>query len=306
MLRGLVIRQFFVASDWLVVGLIVCGAGFAGWRLFGGVWTRDVADLEQGVEVPESDPSTLAQIRPRTEYDRIVASSLFGPAGQTKRNEGGAELAPSPEETETQLRLKLCGTAATSPRDLYASAVILNEDDNSMRTYGLGQAVVPNVTLEEVYQRKVVLFNGEKNRREILRSEEIPQEAGKGGPGATPASSPTPVAAAPSGNRISVKKQELVNDLLANYTDIATQIKPEMYRDANGNVAGITASNLESIAIAKKLGVKNGDVLQTVNNEAIDSEQKIGELVNKYRNSNTFRIGILRGGKPMVITYKLE
>jgi len=43
-----------------------------------------------------------------------------------------------------------------------------------------------------------------------------------------------------------------------------------------------------------------------VNNEMIDSQDKIMELVTKYRNSSTFRVGLLREGKPIVVTYRLE
>ena len=310
MLRGLLIRQAFVLADWVLVLLIVAGACAAGLRAFGkglGESGGLFAKKTQAAQGGDAALGALAKLKPRPEYDRIIASNLFGASGKTSRD---AQAAPSPkqEETETELRLKLCGTAATTPRDAYASAVILNEDDNSVRTYGLGQSIVEKVTLEEVYPRKVILLNKAANRREVLRSEDNKEADAKAAAGSSPA--PTKVAsAAPApgaGNRVSVKKDDLIQDLFVNYPDIVTQIKPELYKDANGNVAGITASNLENLPIAKKLDIHNGDVLQTVNNEVIDSEEKIIELVNKYRNSNTFRIGLLRDGKPVVVTYKLE
>lgn len=288
MLRGLFIRRTFITLDWVLGILIVAGGGYAFMRFMGPVGANaDPALAGAASEVPGS---MIAKAGARADYDRIVASGLFGSSGQVRQEKPAP--APEPEAEETQLRLKLCGTAATSPRDLYASAVILNEEDNSVRSFGVGQAVVENVTLEEVYPRKVILFNKRNNRREVLRSEESKETEAKAG-------------ASPS-NRVTVKKEELVQELFTNYADIVTQIKPEMYHDAEGNVAGITASNIGSIPIAQKLGIRDGDILQTVNNEPIDSQQKIIEMVNKYRNSNTFRIGILRDGKPTVITYKLD
>jgi type II secretory pathway component PulC len=238
----------------------------------------------------------LAAVKPRAEYERIVTSGLFGSAGKAAQEKPAA--APAPVEEETKLRLKLCGTSATKPRDLFASAIILNEEKNQTGTYCVGQEVVDKVTLEEVWQRKVILLNKGANRREVLRSEPDTKEGAGGGAGPT---TPQPkLTTGAGGNRVTLKKQEIVQDLVTNYADIVTQIKPELYHDAEGKVAGLTASNLESIPIAQKLGVKNGDVLQTVNNEVIDSEEKIMELVNKYRNSSTFRIGLLRDGKPLV------
>jgi general secretion pathway protein C len=302
MLRGLVIRQAFVVVEMVLVLLTVAGAGYAVTHLYGSAWKGGGPESEAEPGLPEAPGGALAEVKPRSEYDRIVATGLFGLAGRTALDQP-TTAPPEPEETETQLRLKLVGTAATSPRDLLATAVILNEEKNVVRTFAVGQQVVDNVTLEQVFPRRVILYNKPANRREVLRTEETANQSAKGAPG--PPAAPHSAFSGTSG-RVSVKKTELVQELFANYADIVTQVKPELYRDASGKVAGITASNLESVPVAKTLNLKNGDVLQTVNNEMIDSEEKIMELVNKYQNSNTFRIGILRDGKPMTITYKLD
>jgi type II secretory pathway component PulC len=222
----------------------------------------------------------------------------MGAAGE---NAPPAAAPPPPAEVaETQLKLKLKGTAATSPKDLFASAIILNEEDSSINTYAIGQQVIDGVKIEEIYPRKVILYNSNSNRREVLRSDEE-----EGGDAAV--ASAGPVAGPPGpGKRITVKKNELVQEVFMNYADLASTVKPELYYDSNGKIAGITASNLEAIPLASKLDIRNGDVLQSVNQEPIDSEAKIMELVNKYRNSNMVRIGILRDGKPMTVTYRLE
>jgi type II secretory pathway component PulC len=226
---------------------------------------------------------------------------MFGSAGRAKQEE---QAAPAPAIEETELHLKLLGTAATTPKDPFASATIMNVDDNSsIRVYGVGQAVVDQVTLEEIHQRRVVLFNKIKNRRETLRTEEdkaVVAQVAAVQPGKAPS------APAPPPNHVSVKKTELVQDLFMNYNEIVTQIKPEIYKDSSGKVAGITASNLESLPLAAKLNVKNGDVLQSVNGDMIDSEAKIMELINKYRNATSVNIGLLRDGRPITINYRLE
>ena len=315
MLRGLVVRQAFVAADWILVLLVVAGAGVMFFGVVGAAW-RDVNVIPiEASALPETNGGVLAQVKPRAEYDGIVGSGLFGSAAQTVTEAPAPPPAPE-KEKETELKLKLCGTSATSPRDVLASAVILNQDNNTVRTFAVGQEVVEKVTLEEVYPRKVILFNKGANRREVLRTEEdkasVPVTADGGNkPGTAPSAPASQHAASdPAGaqasNRINVKKTELFQEVFMNYADLATQLKPELARDASGKVTGITASNLDSLSIAKKLDLRNGDVLQTINNEMIDSEDKVRELVNKYRNSNSFRIGILRDGRPQVVTYNLE
>ena len=302
MLRGLAIRQAFLLGDWAIILLMVAGACYAAAHFLGIPLGQPAAQRDDVAVADPGGPGVLAAVKPRADYERIVTSGLFGSAGKAAQEKPAA--APPPVEEETKLRLKLCGTSATKPRDLFASAIILNEEKNQTGTFCVGQEVVDKVTLEEVWQRKVILLNKAANRREVLRSEPDTKEGAGGGAGPT---TPQPkLTTGAGGNRVTLKKQEIVQDLVTNYADIVTQIKPELYHDAEGKVAGLTASNLESMPIAQKLGVKNGDVLQTVNNEVIDSEEKIMELVNKYRNSSTFRIGLLRDGKPLVVTYKLE
>jgi len=278
----------------------------------GSAW-RDVnvAPVEASA-LPDTNVGVLAQVKPRAEYDGIVGNGLFGSSAQTV-TEAPPPPPPAEKEKDTELKLKLCGTSATSPRDVLASAVILNQDNNTVRTFAVGQEVVEKVTLEEVYPRKVILFNKGANRREVLRTEEDKVSApvtADGGKKPEPAPSAKNAASDPAdaqaSNRINVKKTELFQEVFMNYADLVTQVKPELARDANGKVTGITASNLDSISIAKKLDLRNGDILQTINNEMIDSEEKVIELVNKYRNSNSFRIGILRDGRPQVVMYNLE
>jgi general secretion pathway protein C len=292
----------FLVGDWLLVLLLISFTCFGAAHLLGVSFNK--ASVSEAVVMPETAGThgVLAQVKPRGDYDVIVSSGIFGAAG-TQVQEA---LPPPPpqEEVKTPLKLKLCGTSATNPHDLFASAIILNEEKNQVGTFCVGQEVVEQVTLEEVYQRKVILMNKKLNRREVLQSEEDDKSPSSAAPAAD-ASGPK-FSAGSNANRVTLKKKELVKELMTNYTDLITQVKPELQKDDQNNVIGITASNLESIPLAQKLGVKDGDVLQTINNEKIDSEAKIVELVNKYRDSSTFRIGLMRDGKPVVVTYKLE
>jgi len=301
MLPSLVIRQVFLLCDWLFVIAFVVAASFAVMNYLNP--PQDKAPEAGGVSAVEPSESVgmLADVKPISAYDGIVASGMFGDAGSGASQ---VDKPPVPDDVaETQLNLKLLGTAATSPKDPFASAIIADEESKTIRTYGVGQAVSDNVTLEEVYPRQVILLNKQANRREVLRSEEDKNAAGV----AMASSLPDGANSAPQpGGRITVSKNELITEVFANYSDIVQQIQPELYKDESGKVTGITASNIESIPLAKKLDIREGDVLQSVNGESIDSQEKILELVNKYRNANMVRIGILRNGKPVTVTYRLE
>ena len=77
-------------------------------------------------------------------------------------------------------------------------------------------------------------------------------------------------------------------------------------RDHLPVVNPVTGKAIAEVPLAKQLGLENGDVLQTVNNEKIDSEQKVLEMVQKYQDAGSFRIGIMRNGKQKIITYNFR
>jgi len=306
MVRGLMIRQVFVLVDLALAAGIVVTAGTVVLQL-----------LQPPGAMPAVPPASATSdavaldifpvVGARAAYERIVTSKIFGQAGTYDRTAPPEEPTDEVAEDEvlTQLNLRLLGTIALSEADPLASAAIENLDQRGqIGAYVLSQQVVDQVTLVEVRKREVVLLNERKSppEREILRMDD--DEAAQL---AMVKEAPRPTRRSYSGTeRVSLKRDEFIQDLYVNYADLVTKVKPEMVRDASGKVIGITAEQISQVPLAKKLGLNDGDVLQTVNNEKIDSEQKIIEMVQKYRNANSFRIGIQRNGRPKVITYNLE
>ena len=212
-----------------------------------------------------------------------------------------------PEVDLTKLNLRLVGTVALSPDDTFASASIEDTAKRSLpAVFFLGDEVVEKVTLAEVHPREVILLNARHSpaKRERLRMDDEEEET----PGRVARNTPQrkPGNRESAAERITLDRQEFISDLYTNYADLVTRVKPEMYRDENGKMIGVTAKNISEVPLAGKLGLSDGDVLQTVNNERIDSEERILEMVQKYRNATSFRIGIIRNGKPRTITYSLQ
>ncbi len=302
MVRGLLIRQVFIVVDCALVLAVLAMSGMILYRVIGpsGEITAQLKDAFVGDEAIPGAPQAVGD---RAKYNVIDDKGLFGDAGRGQLSVNTD--APPPENTtkveETQFNLRLLGTIALRPDDPFASAIIENQDQRITKGYTIGQEVVEKVKLAEVFPREVYLLN---ERNTPPSKERLGMDDKTEGEAAAVKSSQP--AKTDSADRISLNRQEFIQDLYTNYTDLITKVKPEMYRDASGKVIGVTAANIGQVPIAAKLGLENGDVLQTVNNEAIDSEQKIMEMVQKYRNANSFRIGILRNGKAKVITYGLD
>lgn len=308
MVRGLIIRQLFLVLNLALTGLILFTAGSV-------VLQMTSPPPKPGTELDLSDTNTedrgdtVKDLRERTAYNSILENGLFGDAGRFK-----VDMAPPPPVVEkpvegpvaeTELSLKLWAVTSLSPKSPFASASI---EDVSQKTgsqlYHIGSTVVDNVILEEVHPRWVVLINNRESppKRERLSMDE---EEGLDATAAALASRSAHGTSLPP-EEVELDKTAFVQELYVNYADLVTKVKPELYRDASGKVAGITAADISEVPLAKQLGLENGDVLQTVNNEKIDSEQKILEMVQKYQDAGSFRIGIMRNGKMKNITYNFR
>lgn len=82
---------------------------------------------------------------------------------------------------------------------------------------------------------------------------------------------------------------------------IYKQLQPSWHLDASGNIAGITAGNLSNFPIAAVLGFQDGDVIQSVNGDRIDSPEKVMALIEKNKGAKSVSVGIVRNGVPTTI-----
>ena len=311
MVRGLIIRKTFILIDFALAALVAVVVGLVAMEMTRVIPGAD-AVVSEGSSASEPTAPPLPQVADRAAYASLRQSGLFGEAGKWDPKAAPPPPPPPPpvadEVADTSLNLRLIGTIALGSKSSFSTAFIENLDTNDKgRGYLIGDQVMDNVTLEEILSREVIVLNKRATppKRERLKMEEAAPNTVAAS--TAPSTMPSPPPAAPaSSDHISLKRDEVVKEIYANYADLVTNLKPEMAKDDKGNVIGVTAPNIGQVPMAQKLGLKDNDVLQTVNNEKIDSEQKILEMVQKYQTASSFRIGIMRDGKPTVITYRLE
>ncbi len=262
--------------------------------------------------------NSLVNVDGQSLYAKLLNSGLFGNAGKWSEDDVPKKeevKEPPPQEDtleDTQLNLKLIGTIALSPKDRFSSAFIEISDKRITTAFAVGQEVIEQVFLEEVYPKEVILLNKKTNppKRERLKLEDKSLELLQVKSANAPKQQETPnqKSAEPKSKQIDLNRDEIVQDFFASYADLVTRVKPELYKDAEGKVIGITAKNISDIPIAVKLGFKDGDVLTAVNDEVIDSEEKIIDLIKKYSDVTlpAVKVSILRNGNPMEVIYRIQ
>jgi type II secretory pathway component PulC len=320
MIRSLIIRQVFRLLDMaLVIGVLI--VGFLVVKLF----LTPLPSLDLNIAetaAAEETASATGSLGERAVYDGLVKSGMFGTAGRWDA-QAPPEPEPEPEVSaeieESALGLTLRGTVALEPGDRFSSAFIENtEKKDGVRTFLLGQEIAENVLLDTVLQREVILLNKRTTppQRERLRMEEQPKTApgakpgavaaaSKGKPSAPAASSAPPASEGSTIQHTKLKRDAVIRDVMQNYATLST-ITPEVKRDASGNVLGVTAPNIGQHPMAEKFGFKDGDVLQTINNERVESREALMEIMQRYQDASSFRVGILRDGRPNVLEFDIE
>jgi general secretion pathway protein C len=65
----------------------------------------------------------------------------------------------------------------------------------------------------------------------------------------------------------------------------------------NGRTEGLRITGLEQSPLAAIVGLRNGDIVQTVNGQTLDSKQKAFQVLKKARTQSTINMQLLRNGK---------
>ena len=310
MLRGLLMRQMFLVLDVLLVGVVAVVSGFA---VMKGCSPQD--NTVQALTAPETAPETeqvFAKVGPRAQYEFIINSGLFGEAAKrTAEFKPPEPKEPEPQDDiDTTLPLVLKGTVVAGAPDILATALIeVKEGAQTVRTFYHGDEVVDNVFVKEIRNKEVVLDNRRTNRTEYLRQNEDPKRfavAAQNYPQPTQRTNLTQPQQPAGGNMIEIDHASIVQQLSDDYETIATQVDVRVAEDEQGNVIGLTADNVEGIPTADTLGLQNNDILTSINNQPVDSVEAVVDILNKYRNAQTFRLNILRNGQRQTLTYALK
>lgn len=319
MIRGLLIRQLFILSEGFLWAVILVIGGLA----LRDIYTSPVATAAggHGVGQSEASPIRLAKsVDDRANYDSILKSKIFFPAaayvhGKKPSKKPEPPKPPvNPETTETKLPLVLKGAVALGATSPFSSAIIdVKQPVLGQKVFFIGDEVIDNVFLLEIIKDEVLLDNKRANRHEILKYElDISGKSSKNNINTLDMAN-RPLAETAPQRRVRASGQQLVNlrrneitaQLEADYEKLASTIDVEEVRDDDGNLKGLTTGDIESIGSLNQLGFKNGDVLVSINNEKVTGQGQITSLANKYRNATIVRVGILRGGQSMNMTYRI-
>ena len=248
---------------------------------------------------PPPEPLDIEAAKPANFYAVIHKRDIFNSAKPTPAPEAKTEVV-----APTQLKLKLWGTAVFSNGKSFS--IIEDQGARKQGVYGVNAVVPGNATVKNIEWNRVILSHNGTD--EILELEEPKATAG---PHTAVAAAPA-APGAPGGtgiqqtaeNEFTVPKTE-VDSALENMSQLFTQIRAVPHFEG-GQSIGFRLFAIRRGSLFDRIGLKNGDIIRSINgNEMTDPSKAMG-LLQELRDSNNLDVEITRNQQPQKLTYSIQ
>lgn len=225
---------------------------------------------------------------PLRNYQVINSRNLFGSVEKAAEN-----IKPETIDTlePTSLKIALLGTVAGS--DQNAVAVIEEKKLRKQGLYRVGDSV-EGAMIKMILRGKVILRVGDKD--EILTMEEDDMSKTGDGRGRSGV----------SGEQTSIKVSRTdIEKSMQNINTLLSQVRIRPHYK-NGEADGLGISRIRPNSIFTKLGLRNGDVVQAIDETPIQSPDDILSLYEKIKSGANISIQINRRGQQKTISYEVR
>ncbi len=244
---------------------------------------------------PSTPPLIMAPSTPAPQVNTfslqpLLAAHLFGQASQ-ELGDGRLDNLPL-----SSLNLVLNGVIAS----VNGGYALISANGQAQESFAVGQSITGGAVLQAVYPDRVVIQRNGALESLILEGED------KSAPSQWTASVAAPSRAAVPANGNIV--QEISNNhYVVERDQLAAQMRtPEFLKQATlapASNGGFVVRTLQPGSLYQKLGLRPGDVIRTINGQAINSAEDAMRLYQQVANLSSVQIEIMRGGKVEYLNY---
>ncbi|MBA7655126.1 hypothetical protein ES703_63024 [subsurface metagenome] len=230
----------------------------------------------------------------RKNYDDIVARNLFdgiNPSTAIGESAEQNQTISTEQLGELELNLVLQGTVA-GPDDI-ARAIIRDLSTEKTNLYKTGDMVAGARIIGIKKDAVILLCRGQKK---ILKLSTYESPAGRDSGKKVVSSQPDTADKKPK------TRAQIRNELLEDFIQTA-RIETYVVDD---QPQGLKITGLEKIEMAELLGLKNGDVIQVVNNQKLTSKQKAFQVFKKAATQPYLDIELLRNDRLKTLSFPLK
>jgi len=257
---------------------------------------------EAGEAPPPATTRPTRQVRKgkRTWIDPVLRRNIFD---STKV--GGTATAGGDDETlgnKTALPLVLLATIVAEPMKFSSALIMEEKGEDGSQGYGIGDSLLGEAVIHRIEPRLVVLKRTDgtieylKMEGDSVASSEPKSGKKKGKWGGIEK----------SGDNKFVVDEDTFNKALENPEKLANSIRAVPHSGTDGNVDGFRLSGVRRSSLFNKLGIRNGDVVHTVNGHELTSMQTAMEAYNSLQSERNFSFEITRRNKRQTFEYEVR
>ncbi|CAH2031542.1 type II secretion system protein GspC [Trichlorobacter ammonificans] len=273
-------------------------------RILADIAAYRLGSLTPAAPAAPADGAASRQALPLGAFGSILEKGLFGPATKgtlTPLTMAAPQPAAAAAPAVAPGDLVLLGTAAGTPRQSFV--LVRKSSTNEERVFRVGERVFDLGVLSAVHKETADLKSGD--RTITLRTPNAPQEAPR--PAASPAQAATaPVGVIPaSGGSSGIIEQRALNAALDNIGQAMTDARllPSV---KDGKVEGFRLSEVKPQGVFAAIGLRNGDVLQKINDFPVDSPEKAIQSFMTLKGQTRIKLDLIRDGAPTSLSYEIR
>ncbi len=249
---------------------------------------------------PDRDPSEAPRSTglSRDAYVRaILQRNIFD------HTKVGLEPGPGPGNAQSDLSVRLLGTIVAQPAE-FSSALLAWEGKEGRATgYGIGDKL-QDAEIVAIEQKKVTIRRGD-GRTEYLTMD------GKGDAPPPPAGDkPAEEGAVEGVSELGEGKYEVDRALIDKYTSdlesLSKMARAIPHRGTDGEIDGYRLSGIRRNSLASQLGIRNGDVIHTVNGKPLASMQEAMAAYQELQTGSSFNFEVTRRGAKQTLEYTVK
>ncbi len=256
--------------------------------------------------IPQSQQHRKPSGRKALPYYQVISernifnSEYTGPSGTA---EPDRDLSAPLRKTE--LNVRLIGTVVGTPETSFA--IIDDPKTKKQELYQLDDIIQDVARITNIDRCKILVLR--EGREEVL---ECPEEDEKDrartvrgtGVAKSPVSDGSDSVRKVSDSEYLIDESEVEN-ALNNINQLMTQIRVvPNFKDGQTN--GFKVFAIKPKSIFSKIGLKNGDVIQRINDQEITTPDKAFSAFNVLRNEKSLSVDILRRGAKKSLSYEIR
>ncbi|MEO8604859.1 MAG: type II secretion system protein GspC [bacterium] len=251
---------------------------------------------------PPPAPLEQSPVKPANYYALIPKRDIFNSAKAPVE----APPAVAQPPAVSQLKLKLWGTAVNVSGSSYS--IIEDQGARKQGVYGINSPVPGGATVKAIEWDRVVLLHNGKD--EVLELD----KAALGGAGKAVPAQARPISPPGNGdasgitqtaeNEFAVPRTE-VDSALENMSQLFTQVRAVPHFEG-GESVGFRLFAIRRGSLFDKIGLKNGDIIRSINGNPMNDPGKAMGLMQELRDTTNLRVEATRNQQPVTLTYNIQ